>query len=208
MIWYFAAAMFVSKVSFNYADTNISEKIISGNLLYDLTRPVSIAAIEVAHVFAHRIVSLVTEILPLFLLYAVWIFPVFLDMWAIMKFICLALGCAVMYFYLRFIIGLLAFYLKENKGLIVVSNIMITFFGGGFFPLEFLPAQFNDVLDYLPFKYLFYWPVQFFLNRPQTDDIWFFLRILGIQCIWIVIFYVIFKILMKSSLKSYCGAGG
>jgi len=208
MIWYFAASMIVSKLSFNNIDSNISQKIISGNLLYDLLRPASIELVALTTAVAHRIISLLIEVLPLFFLFFIWNFPVFLDIFVIIRFVILVMGCFVTFFYIRFIIGLLAFYLKENKGLIVISNILITFLGGGFFPLEFFPTQFNDFLNYLPFKYLFYWPVQFFLNRPLTDDIYFFLKIFGIQCGWIVIFFVCFRILLRSSLKKFCGAGG
>ena len=87
-----------------------------------------------------------------------------------------------------------------------MKEALITLLGGVYFPLEFLPDRLNAFLDLLPFKYVFYWPIQFFLNNNVNEML--MLRIIVKQLIWSLILYVLSKFITRIMIKKYCAVGG
>ena len=74
--------------------------------------------------------------------------------------------------------------------------------------MEFYPDWLNRILDFLPFKYIIYWPIQFFLNKETIRPPEMMLRIVLLELLWIVVLYIIYKIMWKTVTKKFCSAGG
>jgi ABC-type uncharacterized transport system permease subunit len=67
MIWYFAAVSFTWYFIYNSADTNISGKVLSGALISDLQKPLSLFQNELANAMAIRLLSVVFNFIPAYL---------------------------------------------------------------------------------------------------------------------------------------------
>ena len=104
--------------------------------------------------------------------------------------------------------GLAAFYIKNNHGFQQLKIIIIGLTAGGYIPLDFFPDWFNKIVSYLPFQYLFYWPIQIFLNRDIMGMEDMFLKIIFTQLFWIVSLYIVSRIIWIYAIKKYCAAGG
>ncbi|MBH1941607.1 ABC-2 family transporter protein [Mobilitalea sibirica] len=74
--------------------------------------------------------------------------------------------------------------------------------------MEFYPGWLVGIADFLPFKYIYYWPIQFFLNKSPADNIHTLFSIISIQFIWILSLFVLYKIFWRNMIKKYCAVGG
>lgn len=107
-----------------------------------------------------------------------------------------------------FIPGLTAMSLKNNTSIIWLNDLFLTIAGGAVIPMEFYPAWLNRVLDFLPFKYIVYWPIQFFLNKETIRPPQMMLRMVLLELLWIIVLYIVYKIMWRTVTKKFCSAGG
>lgn len=98
-------------------------------------------------------------------------------------------------------------WVKNSTSLHAVSNVMISFVGGSLIPMEFYPEVLRRLTDFLPYKYIYYWPIQFFLNKGNAQSGGFLLWIIGIQLGWIGILWLLYQIGWKQLLRTYGAVG-
>lgn len=207
IVWYGVAVGFCFQFIWNFTDTRISERVLSGELTTDLLRPTTLYRIELAHAVALRMAGVLFEFVPGIILYAIIYSPEFLTVLSLAKYICLMLFSFMLYFSINFFIGTFAFVTKNNSALFTIKMVIFNFAGGVFIPLEFLPHGVNAVLAWLPFKYIFYWPIQFFLNKPETQSLRSFVFVAGVQTGWIVFFTLAGMVAYRWAIRKFCAAG-
>jgi len=76
---------------------------------------------------------------------------------------------------------------------------------GRFFPLNILPAVLFKIMNFLPFSFLVFFPLNVYLDRLSTSEIY---RGLLTQTIWIAIFSVLLKVVWQRGLRRYEAVGG
>lgn len=208
MIWYFAAVNFVWMFIFNHTDARISNGILSGDIAMYLVQPISLLKRELAQTLSDRFCSIIFEFIPCLIIFSCIFFPDFMSVFSSLKFIFLVILAFNMLFLLNFIIGMTSFFIKSNLSLQALRGILISFTAGAFIPLEFFPDWLQNIFRLLPFQYLFYWPVQFFLNKEITQNNLFFLKVICIEFGWIVALYVFTVLYWKAAIKRFCSVGG
>lgn len=208
MIWYFTTVSFINIFAWNYTDVRISDRILTGELAIDILRPVSLFRFELANAIALRLAGVFFEFIPGIVLFSLIYYPRFLTLASLIKFVILAIMTFLIYFLLNFILGLLAFLIKNNTAIISLRVTIIYIIGGAIIPLEFYPDWFNNLLDFLPFKYMFYWPVQFFLNKESVRGLDKMVQIFLVQWFWVLILYILCKLFWKKTVRRFYAAGG
>ncbi|MDB5055407.1 MAG: Protein of unknown function superfamily [Bacilli bacterium] len=208
MVWYFAGSVFVSIFTWNFTESRLSERILDGSLSGDLIRPMSIFRVELAHAMGLRALGVLIEFIPDIIIFSIIFFPQFMTIASLLKFVFTAILAFFLYFLMAFLIGMTAFVTKNNRSLTQIKVLLIGMLGGAYIPLEFMPNWLNRLVDILPFKYVFYFPIQMLLNREKVQGLDGFLRIVGIQLLWIFAFYLLCKLLWKVMIKKYCAVGG
>ncbi|QDV27728.1 ABC transporter permease [Aureliella helgolandensis] len=119
---------------------------------------------------------------------------------------CLALLMAFALGYLLDLcIGLIGFWFLEVSSLLFVYMLLNFFLSGHMFPLDLLPEPWHTIVDYLPFKYLAYFPAAIFLGKVSPDELW---QQLGVECLWLVGLILTARMLYARGLKRYSGYGG
>lgn len=98
----------------------------------------------------------------------------------------------------------LVFFFGDQESNIGLINYIIAFMAGAFFPLAFLPDALSKIFMILPFKYIFNVPVNVFLGRFSTGEVF---RNWAYMAIWILVFYIAFYFLYAKGLKHYTGTG-
>jgi len=78
-------------------------------------------------------------------------------------------------------------------------------FGGSLVPLTFLPFVFQDIADFLPFKYKTYFPASVILGKVSPSD---YLMGVCLQLAWIVVLGCIAEMMWKKGVKRYAAFGG
>lgn len=73
------------------------------------------------------------------------------------------------------------------------------------FPIDLLPEPFRTVVNFLPFKYLAYFPAAVFLEKVEPSRLWFEM---AMEAAWVCVFVVLARMLYARGLKRYSGFGG
>jgi ABC-2 type transport system permease protein len=208
MIWYFTAGALIWGLTWNHADENLSRKILSGDLTIDLLRPISIFKMEFGVAVGERIVAFMLEFLLGLVVFGLIIFPSFISGVSMLKFLAVVFLSFLIFFLLNFLIGLASFYTTRIGALGGLKMFLIFLMGGAFFPLEFFPQWALRIVKLLPFQYIYYWLVQFFLNQEFTKGLKPFLEVLGAEMLWTFGLFALCKIIWNFAVKKFCAVGG
>lgn len=208
MVWYYTAYYVVLSFVWNGITSDISESILSGDLAIALLKPISFFQYFLGSAVASRAVAMLVDFLPGMIIYSLILFPSFITLKSFLSFIVIAILAFFLNYVFAFLLGMSAMIIKNNSSILAMKEVFIAIVGGGLIPLEFMPGWLNNIFDFLPFKYIIYWPIQFFLNRIEGNTFNALLKIGLIQLIWIAFFYIAIRVLWKSLVKRFCAAGG
>ena len=208
IVWYIGGMQIVGTIIWNFAAGRLSDQILDGSLSIHLLKPTSGFKFELANAIALRAVGILFEFFPILIIQTVLFFPSFITTVSTLKFVlCVALSF-FLFFLLNFFVGMTAFFMKNNSSIIAFKSICTAFVGGTIIPLEFFPDWLQRLSVVLPFRYLYYEPLQFFLNREAARGLGYFGHVLGMQLLWIALFFLSIKLLWPHVIKRYCAVGG
>ncbi len=208
MVWYFAAITLVWQCIWNNADMSISNKILSGDLSIVLLKPLSLLKYEMAGAWGSSIMGFDFQFIPCFLIFSIIFFPSFMNFFSIVKFLFSVSLSLFIYFFMNFAIGLCAFSIKSIYSIQNIKLVIISLAAGASIPIDFYPLWARNILSFLPFPYLFYWPIQLLLNKKSFQGTVFFLKIILFQFLWLIILFLLVKFFWKAAIKKYCAVGG
>ena len=78
-------------------------------------------------------------------------------------------------------------------------------FGGTHFPLDIIPPNLRPIFEWLPFKFAYFFPTKVILGGLSSGEIVFNL---GQLLLWLLIFFVLSKILLRLGIRKYGAYGG
>lgn len=206
MITYILVGNLINFLVRNFLTDVIAFDIKDGRLSAFLTKPLDYMQFmffrEIGRISVSFIMSVATQLL---------VIVFFLDK-LILNFelaYLLVIGAMIILAYilewlLSFLIGLIAFWILEVDGIYTTAYRLRKFFSGGYFPLSLLPAALVNISFLLPFAYSFYIPTQLYLKKM---DLMTGVKGIGVQLAWIVLLYLIIKVVWKRGLKKFEGVG-
>lgn len=97
-----------------------------------------------------------------------------------------------------------AFWIINYQGLGAIYWFLMTLLGGHLVPLAFFPAKMRLVANVLPFRFMFSFPAEIYLQQLSGLNLAFSF---GIGIFWIVILHLIYRYFWQKGLKTYTGAG-
>lgn len=199
---------FVISLIFRLDVTNyiyLGNDIWNGNLTNDLVKPWNVVSVQ--------ILTTISDLLIELLLYAP--FAIFIFIFAL-NYIILPAGIMVLFFIITVLLGIflsfainfflhaLTFQLGDQEGNIKLVNFLIGFLAGSVFPLTFLPDGIRSFFMALPFRYLFDFPANVFMNKVPVSEVFLgWAQMLG----WGMLFIIIFTLVYRHGLKRYTGTG-
>lgn len=107
-------------------------------------------------------------------------------------------------FFFNVVYGFLAFYLKNLWGTDIIKGVIVGFLSGATVPLAFMGA-FGDILGYLPFASLSYTPVMIYMGMYSVKEILFYM---SLQLLWLAVFVITSKLVLRSAMKRLVVHGG
>ncbi|MEP7166778.1 MAG: ABC-2 family transporter protein [Candidatus Woesebacteria bacterium] len=102
------------------------------------------------------------------------------------------------------ILGLSAIWLTSTKGLFELYEMSLLLFAGYLMPLSQFSPNFRLIAEYLPFASMVYIPVTIVSGKLSVGES---VQWMGIQAIWLLIFYLLYRMLWKRGVKVFTGAG-
>ena len=108
-------------------------------------------------------------------------------------------------YFIDLCIGLIGFWFLEVSALLFVYMLLNFFLSGHMFPLDLLEQPWRGWVDFLPLKYLAYFPAAIFLGKIPQDRL---ALELAIEVAWLVAFVGLARWLYARGLRRYSGYGG
>lgn len=168
MITYVAVSWIGRSFYFNNIDRTLSHQIVQGDIAVQLIKPFHVQTMMLSEAAGEALFRFLLFTLPI----AVVAVPLFgilapprpgLYGWTLLSF-CLAL---LVNSQINFLVGCLAFYLKNIYGVIRAKMIVMEFLTGVLVPFSFFPAWFEQIVRWLPFQAVSYVPVTIYLGLRE-----------------------------------------
>jgi ABC-2 type transport system permease protein len=117
----------------------------------------------------------------------------------------LSIGLAFLIrFLIAYIIGVIAFWWDQAVALDELYFTIAAFLTGSFAPLDLYPAWARAVIEWTPFPYIIYYPVQILNGTIAAADM---ARVVGVQALWVLAFTLLLRGLWKRGLQRYGAVG-
>lgn len=181
-------------------------RITSGAISTDLIRPYRLKPYLISQSIGGNLAGFITYTVPVYavvlIIYGIK-FPS--DPIHIVAFlISIMLGAAIS-FYFSYIMGMLPFWLQSTWYISWVEGAMFTLFAGSFVPLWFYPDLLIRISYFLPFRYITYEAVTFYLGRTSLAAM---MQVLVVQLLWISILGLLEALLWQKAQKKLMVFGG
>lgn len=191
--------------------SGIANQIRNGEVKKFLIQPVDMQGCLLMQRIAHKLVYYLMAILPFALVFYLC-GNFFVDGWppapVLAVFFTSLILAFLLGFFLEFCIGLIGFWFLEVTSLTFIYMLMNFLLSGHMFPLELLPSDpvnIRAIVEFLPFKFLAYFPAAVFLGKVEGADMY---QGLATELGWVLFFFVLSRILWKRGIRRYSGFGG
>jgi ABC-2 type transport system permease protein len=186
----------------------IATQVRNGEIKKFLIQPVDMQGCLLMQRIAHKLVYYLIAAAPFALVF--WLCgDFFVEGWpppnVLVIFFLSLIFSFLLGFFLECCIGLIGFWFLEVTSLMFIYMLMNFLLSGHMFPLDLLPDSIRAFVDFLPFKYLAYFPAAVFLGKIQG---WEMVEGLMIEIGWVVFFVVLSRFLWHRGVKRYSGFGG
>lgn len=174
LLFYYALAPFVGGLTHVSLSEKLGEEIRYGNFSTQLLRPMSIWTSAFFQEIAYKL-NYIATIAPVYALITIALFftsPIFsINLATIILGI---LFCGLGFFlhvFFDFMLSWGAFWLTDIWCFRHVKKIFFSIFGGRRFPLDFFTGNLYLLMEFLPFKFIFFLPLTYFLGLRKSTSI-------------------------------------
>lgn len=185
----------------------LSGQISQGNLSINLVKPVSPVGLSFTWEASWRTISLFIglfgTLLSAFFLRNYLDFPI-IGLTAIFVLPSLILA-TILSFWFGVCLALLAFWFTRIESLAGIRWILLSVLGGSAIPISFIPAGFQTMVKFLPFRYMYSFPMEIVFNKTNSLEALIFG--FSTQIAWVLIFILLYKFLWAKGLKLYTAIG-
>lgn len=206
ILTYILGAAFLRTMVFASRTIDIGDEINRGNLTNFLLKPISYFKYWFVRDIADKILNISFAVFELTLIYLLLKPPIFLQTnFLNLSLFAVSAGLALMlYFYINFLFGLLAFWTPDTWAPRFLFFVVLEFLAGGLFPLDILPQFLYQVLRFLPLFYLNFFPLKIYLGQLSILEV---AEGLTICLFWTVIFYWVVQAVWRKGLRVYSAEG-
>jgi ABC-2 type transport system permease protein len=181
----------------------VSYDIKNGNIAKNLILPINYLTFSFVYTISSRIMALFFEALPI-LLISLFVFNIKISLVALPLFVLSLILALILNFLITSIFALSAFWMTENRGIMKLKRVLVHFLSGAVLPIAFFPLAYQKVSTFLPFQYLEYVPINFWLQKYNLNQGMF---MLGMQVVWIVVFYLLCLLIWRRAITKATSVG-
>lgn len=188
--------------------SGIAFQVREGEIKRYLVQPIDFIGFLLLTRIAHKLAYYTIAILPFALVFFLCR-SYFVDGWPSAGVVLAFCASLVMGFLIGFffeaLIGMIGFWFLEVSSLLFVMMLFSFFLSGHMFPLSMLPDGIEAIVNFLPFKYLAYFPAAVFLGKIPAEDL---PLELAAELAWLVFFVVACRTAYSRGVRRYSGYGG
>ncbi len=109
-----------------------------------------------------------------------------------------------MHFLLFYLTSIISFWLGRTWGFRFVLRVVMEIATGAIIPLSFIPGIWQSILNFLPFKFLAYFPIQIYLGKFSMPEI---LNGFAQGAVWLAFLGVLSYYVWKRGVRHYTASG-
>ena len=206
-LWLYQAFFYLT--NFNMLDPEIHDSIVTGQVSYELIRPLNIYWLWYAKLFAKKIAGTLLRFLPVIVVAVLLPYhyslkgPVSLS--AFLLFIATSCLGVILSLAIAMLIYSLMFYTTSSKGIFSVYSVIAEFFAGGIIPIPFMPVILQKICYLLPFRLTVDLPYRLYCGNISIAE---GIQSIFIQLIWIAVTITGGLWVMKHASKKLVVQGG
>ena len=208
MLTYVFGLLVVKAFVLSARATDIASEIAEGDLSFKLLKPVSYFKYWLTRDLSSKALNLCFAFVETAILFLALKPPFFFQtsLLQVLAFV-VALALAILVFYfLILLVSFIPLWAPEVSwgGHFLVTVVMVEFLSGALFPLDILPQAFQSILNFTPFPYLIFFPLQVYLGKISGMA---FLQGALVSFFWLIALYYIVGIVWRRGLLAYEGHG-
>ncbi len=209
MVVYLFVSNITGYLTYSSVCEYIGEEIKDGSISMRLVKPVDFDLSYLFKEFGNLIITLVIIFVPMIIGIEIYRYCASgFIMFNIVNFLLYLLSMVFAYllsFYLNLCFGFIAFFVKNLWGFNLLKQILIKFLSGSLIPLAFMPGALKQILEFMPFASLSYTPVMLYMGKYDTAQIVFNL---ALQLFWMLVFFLLSKLVWKKAIEYLSIQGG
>ncbi|NOH13441.1 MAG: hypothetical protein HND51_17525 [Chloroflexi bacterium] len=184
----------------------VNERIRSGNIVFDLARPVYYGNLLLYQGLGQFAATLLTTSLPL-LVFSFVFFSIAMPDSVFTWITFLASFCMAYYtaFLMDLIASLWGFWIASVWGLFYAKWNLLQILGGMYIPLWFFPSPFKEIVLLLPFRGVAFTPLSILVGGVAPEEL---PMALGLQIFWIIMLLWFSKFMYARVVKKLAVQGG
>lgn len=205
LIWYLFLTRALS-LCLTDIDVDIVKEFRYGNISIAITKPYNFILFELSRSLGK---SFLINILTLFVsscVATVFVGCIYLNVG--LKDLCffsfVILNGILIDWEIKFLISILAFWISETKGIMLVYQRLVNFLGGVMIPCELFPEWLKKFNSFLPANFIINLPAKIITNHPTLE----LYDVLRYQIIYVIILFIIISIIYKGGVKTVNVKGG
>lgn len=187
-----------------YPDYNtinfVSNKILKGDIVYYLVRPIQLWRITFANeigVLVYNILFILSPTVILTMLFLDVHFEV-ITLTDIIFFVLSFLCAYILSFLLSYAIAKLSIWLVDIWGILEFYHVLLLICGGTLIPLNVYPEIIQKILLFFPFQSMFYTPLSYLTGTPSIVTYPILVQLLWIGIFIIINIFIDYKVKNKS----------
>jgi ABC-type uncharacterized transport system, permease component len=201
--------LFVSFISSGflswYAESGLSKKILDGTVEMDLVKPFSFQYARLAESLGSTIFETIVVVVLAVPIKFIFSIPMPGKVCAWLLFILSLLIAILCKFGVIYIFSMFCFYTTSHVGVSWARQAITNLLSGAVIPLTFLPPEIRAVINTLPFKYIVDIPANIFIGNYGTSSL---ITLLGVGLFWIVLLFMLGKLLYSLFIRKITINGG
>ena len=186
----------------------IAQQIREGEIKRYLIQPIDLIGFLLLNRVAHKLAYYAVAVAPFALVFFLCR-GFFVDGWpsvgVLAAFVASLIMAFLIGFFLEAAIGMIGFWFLEVSSLLFVYMLFSFFLSGHMFPLTLLPDGVEAFVNFLPLKYLAFFPAAIFLGKIPPEDL---PMELAIEALWLVFFIFVCRFAFAKGVRRYSGYGG
>jgi len=185
----------------------VASSIRDGSIKKFLTQPIDMLGYLFWYRVAHKLVYYIVAAIPFALVF--WLCRGYFNGWpdglTIGAWVASLVLSFLVGFLLEALIGLIGFWFLEVSSLVFIYMMINYFLSGHMIPLDWLPPVISRPVQFLPFKYLAYFPAAIMLQRYTHTEL---ARELLIELGWVLALFAANRIAFARGVRHYGAFGG
>jgi ABC-2 type transport system permease protein len=208
LVAYSGLAVIVTYAVFDFADWNLHMLVRTGRYATYLLLPIPHIAFAFSQKLGHRLLAMLLEALPVWLLVSLWLGRPLLPAHPFWFAASVMLGFLLV-FLVNYAAGLIGFWMTRTEGLRRCLVLLRDTLGGAYIPLAFFPPALQPILFCLPYAWAMYVPLRIGLGSVVLAGHSLAPPVaLALQAAFTAMWALVVAAFHRMALKRYLAAGG